>query len=526
VLIDSEDLDYPMIAGAFSRMDSYKRNWRRYEGIYENNIESDSDKKRKHKRRSSRKAPIGRDVVRIIRSIFSTSFLSNPFPISLTEVGEEDSERKRQLLIACKHYWKKSDYYVEINKAFLSMLIYDVGIVSQYWDSVKKRNVLNAENILDVAFDPTASKPSDVEYVCYRYKKTARDIYNRIKSDKELKKELRFYNKANGIDEVFPTYDPKTFEPLLKIELEEIYIRDLSGGWICKTYMKENSIHLRTVAFPDLPFQWGFAIEQVSSVKEEKRQKQIMAYGVSLISFIETHIEEMNRRRNQHDDVIEKQINPDVFIGNGADVKANLLDQGAGTKIPTGDVNQITFRPAPPTFGLESDLSLLKQDIEQSVGVNSILQGQTNSSDRRSQGAIAILNAQSSTRVEEMITTANETLFTHLVRQFVKNIYNNVDSQTLMQLGVTAPIIGCDSGNCGDMDFIVSVDFGSEGKNLEKYADIMEIVRVLGQYQNVNPEEIIKLVSEAVRIKLGEESETYKRLFATSPPPPFANGGI
>ena len=527
MLIEHDDLDYVLIGSSFDKMDEYKSDWKRYENLFHTVGDELQSKKAKRKRRANKIVPIGHDVIKIIRSIFTTSFLSNKFPIVIEKVGDEDDERSRQLRVACEHYWEVSEPYLEISKAFLSMLIFPIGIVSQYWCPIKQRPVINQENPVDIAFDPSATNPSDVQFLSYRYRKTARDLYQKMKDDKGKKLKNRFYNKVKDMTEFFPIYDPATFEPFQRYEIEEIYIR-VRGGWLCKSYSREMGLHLRTVKFKELPFQWGFALEQLSSVDENKREKQIMAYGKSVIANIEFHIKEINQRRSQHSDIIEKQINPDVFVGAGAEVNPKNLDKGPGTKIPVQDVGQIMERQAPTTVGLHDDMGMLKKDIETTVGVNSILQGETSSSDRRGLGALAMLNSQSSTRVEEMITMANNTLFSHIVSTFVKSVYRNVSSDTLISLGVTEPMIGRDFDS-DSFDLVVKTDFGSEAKNLEKYADMMQIVQLLGQFPNANPDEVMKLIKEGVRLKLGDKSESFKRLFVEKEQQqinPIADGGI
>jgi len=524
MIIEHNDLDYILIDSSFKKMEEYKADWKRYENLFETIGDELQSKKAKKKRRANKIVPIGHDVIKIIRSIFTTSFLSNKFPIVIEKVGDEDDERARQLRVACEHYWKISEPFLEISKAFLSLLIFPIGIVSQYWCPIKQRPVINQENPTDIAFDPSATNPSDIQFVCYRYRKTARDIYQRMKGDSNKKLKKRFYNKVKDMTEFFPYYEPDTFEPFKRYEIEEIYIR-VSDGWLCKSYSREMGLHLRTVKFRELPFQWGFALEQLSSIDESKREKQIMAYGKSVIANIEFHIKEINQRRSQHSDIIEKQINPDVFVGAGAEVNPRNLDKGPGTKIPVQDVTQIKERQAPTTVGLHDDMAMLKKDIETTVGVNSILQGETSSSDRRGLGALAMLNSQSSTRVEEMITMANQTLFNHIIKAFVKSVYRNVTSDTLISLGVTEPMIGCDFDN-DRFEFVVKTEFGSEAKNLEQYGDIMQIVQLLGQFPNTNPDEVMKLVKEAVRLKLGDKSESFKRLFPEQQVNPITNGGI
>jgi len=256
----------------------------------------------------------------------------------------------------------------------LSMLIFPVGIVSQYWCPVKEKQIINYENPVNIAFDPSATNPSDVQFVCYRYRKTARELYAKMKSDKSKKQKDRFYNKVKDMTEFFSVYDPATFEPFKRYEIEEIYIR-VKGGWLCKSYSRELGLYLRIVKFEKLPFQWGFALEQLDSVDEKKQEERVMSYGRSTIANIEFHIKEINQRRSQHADIVEKQINPDVFIGATAEVKSSNLDKGPGTKIPVGDINAIKERQAPTSVGLHDDMGMLKKDIETTVGVNSILQG-------------------------------------------------------------------------------------------------------------------------------------------------------
>lgn len=525
MLIEPNDLDYGLIASSFSVLEKHRKEWIEYEKLFETIIDETQQKKAIKKGRANKAVPIGHDVIKIIRSIFTTSFLTNKFPMVIEKLGAEDDERARQLRVACSYHWERTQPYLELSKAFLSMLVFPVGIVSQYWCPIREKQIINYENPVNVAFDPVATNPSDVQFVCYKYRKTARDIYSKMKKDKYKKLKNRFYNKVQDMDEFFIAYDESTFEPFKRYELEEIYIR-VHGGWLCKTYSREMGLHLRTVKFERLPFQWGFALEQLDSVDESKQEDRVMSYGKSTIGQIAFHIKEINQRRSQHTDIVEKQINPDVFVGSAAEVNAKNLDKGPGTKIPVQDVSQIKERQAPTTIGLHDDMGMLKKDIETTVGVNSILQGDTNSSDRRSQGALAMLNSQSSTRVEEMITMANETLFNHVIKSFVKSVYKNVSTETLLNLGITEPMIGEDFADT-NFDLMVKTEFGSEAKNLERYGDIMQLIQLLGQFQNVDPEAVMKLVEEGVRIKLGDEDESFKRIFLKEEGAnPMANGGI
>jgi len=136
-----------------------------------------------------------------------------------------------------------------------------------------------------------------------------------------------------------------------------------------------------------------------------------------------------------------------------------------------------------------------------------------------------MLNSQSSTRVEEMIKMANETLFNHLIKTFAYSVYKNISTDTLLALGIDEPMIGEEFQDDG-FDLMVKTEFGSEAKNLERYGDIMQIVQTLGQFPNVDPNYVTNLVEEAVRVKLGDEDDSFKRMFLKEESNAIADGGI
>lgn len=521
MLIPPIDLDYKLIAYAEKAQREASVGWDALEKIYKNTIDTVMEKKAKELNRSYVQTPIARDTVLIKRSIFSTSFQVADFPIDISKMGEEDNERARQLRIATAFFWKKSEPFVELNKAMLRMLIFPVGIVSQYWDKNTKNIPVEECNPMDVCLDPDARNADDVQYVTYKYKKTGKEIRHIIMNDKKLKKKFRFYNKVKDHEEFFKTpYNVDLFEPFKRYMLKEIYIKT-GRGWLCKTYYPDGNLLLRVTKFAECPFQWGFAREQLSSVVDAKREKQILAYGESEIDYIKEHVAAINKRRNQHSDIVEEQINPSVYLGDDAKANARDLKRGPGSKIPVGDVDQIQERRAPTTMGLQDDMSMLTEDIETTSSVNGLYKAQTSGSDRRATGALALLSAQSSTRIEEQITTANNTLFSHVAKNFVKKVYRYVDDETLRMLGIENPIIGVDHPTAEPFDFTVSVSFGSGAKRQEEYASYMEAVAALGQFQNVNPTVVDTLLQKAMQIKVGDDFSLGDDLFVkTTPEPP------
>jgi len=518
--IPSIDLDYKLIAYAEKAQKEVSSNWVELEKIYKNTIDTVMAQKAKELNRSYVQSPIARDTVLIKRSIFSTSFQITDFPLAISKKGEESSEAARQLRIAARYYWEKSNPFIELNKAMLRMLIFPVGIVSQYWDRQKKNIPIEECNPTDVCLDPDARNADDVQYVTYRYRKTGKEIRHIILNDKKKKeKKNRFYNKLKDHDEFFKTsYDVDRFEPFKRYKLKEIFLKT-SNGWLCKTYYPEGNLLLRVTKFAECPFQWGFAREQLSSVDDAIREKQILAYGESEVDYIKEHVEAMNKRRNQHADIVEEQINPSLYIGENAKVNVGNLKRGPGAKIPVGDVKDIQERRAPLTMGLHEDLAMSKDDIETTTSVNGLYKAQTSGSDRRATGALALLSAQSSTRIEEQIKTANDTLFSHVAKSFVKKVYRYVDDETLKMLGVENPIIGVDHATKEPFGFAVAVAFGSSTKRQDEYASYMEALATLGQFQNVNPSYVDELLQKAMKIKVGDDFKIEEDLFVSPEPP-------
>ena len=514
--IEPNDLDYKLIDQAFEAQKEVSQDWVELEDIYRNIVDECIVKDAKALNRSFISTPIARDTVLIKRSIFSSSFQIEDLPISISRLGEEDSEAARQLRIACAYYWDIADIYVELNKAMLRMLIFPIGIVFDYWDANKKRYVLEECNPTDIAFDYEARNSSDVQYLVYRYRKSGRDIRSIILADAKKKKGEKFYNRVNGHYDFFRSeYNERTFQPFKRYELKEVYIKQ-GDGWLCKTYYPEGNVLLREVKFSECPFKWGFVREKLSSVDDNKRAKQIMVYGESEIDFIKEYVKLMNQRRNQHSDIVEEQINPSVYIGTGAKVNAKDLKRGAGAKIPVGDISQIQERRAPTTMGIHDDLAMLKEDIETTTSVNGLYKAQTSSSDRRATGALAMLSSQASTRIEEQIMTANRTLFNHIAKSFVRKVYRYADGEVLRKLGIKNPIIGVDAIDKEPFDFTVKVHFGSDMKRDKLFNTYMQALQVLGQFQNINSKFVDKLMEEALRTKLPDDFSIDEEVFEHS----------
>ena len=529
--IDPNDPDHKLIGRLFTKLETFRDEWIRMERIYNTIKDEKLCAKSKKYNRAYELTPIARDTVHIKRSIFSTSFLINDFALTISKHGEEDEEIARQLRIMSKYYWEKSDAFIELNKAFLRMLIIPIGVTKNYWDAKKKKNIIAEVNPMDIAFDDEAENHNDVQVFAYRYRKSAKEIAKIIRDDRKIKKKSkRFYNHIKNHDEFFKLpYDRTTFDPFKRYEIKEIYIKE-DGYWLCKSYYED--ILMRVARFYDCPFQWGFTREQISSVDDSVREEQQLVYGRSEIEFIEHHVNSMNKIRNQHSDIVEMSINPPLYVNTKAQVNPANLKKGPGTVIPVKDVQGILEKRPPSTMVLHDELSLVEKDIETSSGVAGNQKNVTSTSDRRGLGALAMLNSQSSTRLEEEIVTANNTLMIHLAKSFVKKVWRYADVNLMMAMGIENPLFG-EGITEADAEFahVVGVNFGSDSKRQEHYAAIMESLQVLGQFQNADQAKVEKLAEKALSIKLGDE-EVLGDIFMSSQPdlvaqaPPTLGGAI
>jgi len=508
--------DFALIDAAIQARDEVSEDWEEYEDIYRNKLNEDMKRTAKQYGRTYSQTPIAHDTVEIKRSIFASSFNSNNLPINVDGFGEVGEEVARQLRLAGSMMWKRSVPYVELNKAMLRMLVFPVAILACYWDARRSKIVVNEINPMDIAFDPDASSPDDVQYYTYERYMTNGELL-RLATPKKVGKKKRkpWFNEINKVEDVFEDYDKSTFQRFERQELIELYTLEDDGRWLCKTYLEHNKKLLHKQYFNSSPFSWGFALDNMSSIDENDREDEIMVYGQSEIKNLEPYVEDMIMRKNQHADIIEKNINPDVFVPSNSGIKASLLKRGSGTYIPyKGNAESIKFRPAPSAIGVLDAMSMAKSDIEDTSAINGFYKAQTSASDRRSTGAIALLESKASTRIEMQILTAKATLFDHFAKNYMALVYQHAPKNLLNMLDIDVPLIGRAKMNKPNMKNVVSVEFGADIDRDRRYASLMEAAQVLGQFQNVDPRQAEALVTEALKIKVGDRVKISDELFA------------
>ncbi len=180
---------------------------------------------------------------------------------------------------------------------------------------------------------------------------------------------------------------------------------------------------------------------------------------------------------------------------------------GAGTRIKVdGEIDQIKFIPTPSEYPLNADLSILAGDMQSAVGVNSIQEGQTNASDRRSATALAVVNSNSSMRIEEMIMLIKETLFEHWAKTWVKLVFKNASDATINSITGKEFPFG-KKGNRDDIDYDLQINFGMTLDKEKKINDLLGIYQMTSQNPNIRTEVVEKLLKKILDMRVGEDTD-------------------
>lgn len=492
-----KDKDLQLLNSAFDKMEEYIPIWLEWERYYEAEHTDKQFKKLEKLGRSKLFIPITRNIVNIIRSIFTTSFFNQGCPIELETCNDKTDDEVAKLNKVIDYYYRKLKPNKELSKAFLSAISFGMGIVTTYWDDRKQKVVTTCTPITNIAFDFEATNIDNVEFIGYKFYESRRTIKNKIKDG--------FYGKKAG-KELFG-YDKQSYK---RYEVKEIYtITD--KGWRCKTFIKD--ILVRSVHFEQLPFQYGYAIDKLASIDEEKRKDQILAYGQSIIEYIKVLNDEVNIKRNQKNDLIEEMINPSIIIPDTTQIKANDLKKGAGKRIRAeGGTDGLLFMPTNGDVSISHDLGILDKDISDASSVNSIQQGQTGASDRRSANALAVVNANSSMRTEDMIMLCKETLFEHWAKAWVKLILKNASDEVINRITGDAFPFG-ELGKREDFEFDMKINFGMTIDKEKRINDLVSLLQIIGQNPNMNPVVIERVFKEILNIRMGD-SMNIDKLFS------------
>ncbi len=489
-----KDEDLILYERLFNEQDDYKGQWTRYQRLYNSRFSKKQFKELKKKKRSKIFVPVTRNTINIIKAIFATTFFSNGNPIEILPVGDnEEKELVTDRNKVLNYYYERLKPSRELTKAFQSALVFGMGIVITYWDDVKKKVVTAFIPITDIAFDNECSSIDDIETIAYKSYETARTTLSKIKSG--------FYNQKNLKKLIFKSEKPKSYA---RHEVKTIYIKS-NDGYRCKIFIQ--NVLVRDTKFKHSPFQYGHAISKLPDIDEDIRKDEILCYGDTIPNYIESLQDEINHKRNIKNDIQEKILNPDVYVGDMAKVNPNDLTYGSGQRIRVnGDVNQIRERAVPNEYALNNDLGMLAGDIQSAVGVNSIQEGKTGASDRRSANAMSVINANSSMKIEEMIILIKETLFEHWAKTWVDIVMRNADDDVINKITNKSYPLG-KKGNRNSIKYDLKINFGMTLDKHQKINDKLQVLQMIAQNPKIKPKIVEGVIKDILVAIIGDDTE-------------------
>ena len=505
----NEDLN--LIERAFSDLEQHKNRFLECERAFRAEYEGEDNRttKRKNSERSRSKLyiPLIKTTIFIIHAIFKTSFMSDRCPIEITRVGrrsDNDLILQNALTAVLKNRWKKKEHRVGLSKAVMSALYLPLGIVNLFYDKEQGDIATRFIPITDLAFDKHASDINDIEYVCYKWRQSIRQVEEKIKT--------KFY-KSKDKDRILGS---KT-EWSQRVQMKDIYKKIYVNGrqmWELKSFA--NDCLVRETRFSTLPFHFGYCMDAMPSIDESTRENENAVYGSCVPEVVKEIQKEYNIKRNQKIDITENQIDPSFIVDKTkgvvtvSDVMARKKVIRVETDMGTRVSDVIMPFPVPPTYQLSEEIAMLSKEYEIATGVNSVMTGQTGPSDRRAMGALQTVNAASSMRIESMMQTLLETMLSSYAQHFVELLYRFVSDDEFIKITEDENIIEAVGTlverKANRLDFDVSVNFGTTIANEVKISQLNGLLGVLAQNQISSPQITGEIVKEVLSLILGENA--------------------
>lgn len=505
----NEDLN--LIERAFSDLEQHKNRFLECERAFRAEYEGEDNRttKRKNSERSRSKLyiPLIKTTIFIIHAIFKTSFMSDRCPIEITRVGrrsDNDLILQNALTAVLKNRWKKKEHRVGLSKAVMSALYLPLGIVNLFYDKEQGDIATRFIPITDLAFDKHASDINDIEYVCYKWRQSVRQVEEKIKT--------KFY-KNKDKDRILGS---KT-EWSQRVQMKDIYKKIYVNGrqmWELKSFA--NDCLVRETRFSTLPFHFGYCMDAMPSIDESTRENENAVYGSCVPEVVKEIQREYNIKRNQKIDITENQIDPSFIVDKTKGV-VTVSDVMARKKVIRVEADMgarvsdvIMPFPVPPTYQLSEEIAMLSKEYEIATGVNSVMTGQTGPSDRRAMGALQTVNAASSMRIESMMQTLLETMLSSYAQHFVELLYRFVSDDEFIKITEDENIIEAigtlAERKANRLDFDVSVNFGTTIANEVKISQLNDLLGVLAQNQISSPQITGEIVKEVLTLILGENA--------------------
>lgn len=486
--------DLNLLSQAFSLMEThYHIKWQRLERLYDCKHDAEFIKIAKEQERSHIFFPIAKSTCDIIDAIFSDAFFGNGNPIEIEKNEADEADIASCLNVLVEHYYKLSKPYNALNMAFSSASRFGLGAVLPYWDSSKEMPVTRFVPANKIAFDTDALTRDEIEYVAYKFKQSKQEVQKLQNS--------KFYDKISkrDLDAILGSNYTTDKEKYKRVEVFEVYTRKPDNTYICRTFIKNRLV--REKDFKSCPIKHGYLSYTLPSMYDEEPTTSA-AVGESMLEKVEHLSREFNMKRNQIIDIHEQIIDPYTMVGDEANIDPEDAGRIKGV-VNVGDPKSVVRFPPTSTFSIESEVGLLQNDINDATAINGMQRGETSASDRRAASAMAMINANSSSRLTKMATTINDTLFNDWAESFVRDIYINTPNEVILQLFGSNPL-----GELGlrqELDYVVNVNFG---KSINKDAKISELTMVLQMLNGREDANVMPILAEVLKLILGDAFDT------------------
>lgn len=485
-----DDRNLKLINKAFDKINSnYKGHWEEYERMYDSRHTQEFLDAAKEQERNAVFIPLTYSTINIAESVFESAFFSQGNPVEITNVGENDLQKRDELTRICDYFYRKSKPYQELSRAFLSAAIFGVGAAKLFWDV--DAPVTEMIPPTEIGFDVDAISRQDTKYLAHRFTQTLQEIKEKFESG--------FY--ACETHKQTQLLDAAEHDPYARKTIKELYAKK-GKGFEVTTY--SDDVKIRTSDFKRNPIKHGYMLHRLPAIDAATRENQVAAIGDSLVRVIKPLNEELNIKRNQRMDLIEKHINPEVYVPVACGLDPDDALKNGGIK-NCDQTAGILFAPVTGASEFVNDVQMLKNDIEDASSINGIMRGNTSASDRRSSTALATVNANSSIRLESMIKLINETLFEDWARDFVRLCYiNAADDLILKILEQETHSLG-PKGMRPELDIDIKVNFGVSINKEAKIQDLIMVVQMISEMEGTEKRGLLKQI---ITLILGEEVDT------------------
>jgi len=480
---------------AFSQMESnYHTKWIDLERLYKSKHKKKYIELAKKYERSHIFVPLAKSTIDILDAIFTEAFFSSGNPIEITKNEEKESEIASCLNVLVDHYYKLSKPYSALSMAFSSASRFGLGAVLPFWDNNKKIPVTRFVPATKIAFDTEALTRDEIQYVSYKFKQTKQDIHQKVKDG--------FYAKVKekDLNTILGSQYKKEKEKYKRIDVVEVYSLQTNGKYKVRTFIKERL--MREVEFKKCPIKHGFLTAVLPTIDENIQDNQSAGVGESMLDIMQNIVQELNQKRNQIIDINEQLIDPYTMVGDNADVDPDDAGRIKGV-VNVGDPEKVKRFPPTTSFPIEKEVAVLKEDLNDLTAINGMQRGETSVSDRRGASAMAMINANSSSRLSKMATTINDTLFQEWAEAFVYDIYVNAPDEVINNLYGSNPFGTL--GNRQELDYVVNINFG---QSINRDAKVSELTMLLQMLNGREDADVMPILGEVLKLILGDAFDT------------------